>query len=101
MKSAEPSFFNTEPFGMSFSQPVEIPSFFWTYYVNSPENQRHGKISAYAHVNDSVPIKILNVDYPEKNKLPWREIKDLAGIPISTTHLRTRQQWLAASTSTT
>ena len=76
-------FFNTEPFGMNFSQPVEIPSFFWTYYVNSPENQRHGKISAYAHVNDSVPIKILNVDYPEKDSYHWREIKGLAGIPIS------------------
>ncbi len=75
--------FSTQVFSMTFSQPVELPSFFWSYYVISTSTPRHGTISVYRQANDTAPAKAFDVDYLEVKSYTWREITAFAGIPVS------------------
>jgi len=75
--------FGTSPYSMTFSQPVEIPSLFWTYYAAYPDVAKKGTISVYANAGDSTPVKTVELTYSDPAAYAWHGMTDFAGMQIS------------------
>ncbi len=75
--------FGIHPFSVSFDQPVEIPSLFWTYYVGGGGAPLVGKISAYRNAADTTAVKSVEINYQDEQGYVWREITGFTGLRIS------------------
>ncbi len=75
--------FGVTPYSMTFSRPVEIPSFFWTFYKRIDGAKMEGTISIYGKESDTKPLKSVELIYPDEKGYTWREVTAFAGIPIS------------------
>ena len=75
--------FGTVPFSVSFDRPVEISSLFWTYYVGGGGTPLVGKISAYRNVDDTTPVRSVEISYQEEQGYVWQEKTSFAGLLIT------------------
>ena len=69
--------FSTQTFSMTFSQPVEIPSLFWSYYYPGVTGGKVGSITVYKNADDTDPTKNTSLDYTEAAGYVWKETRDL------------------------
>jgi len=76
--------FAEPPCTMTFSQPVEIPSLYWTFYV-APTSPvlKNGTISVYRRATDTTPLKTVEVPYHDTRGYVWRKMTAFAGLTIS------------------
>jgi hypothetical protein len=72
--------FATTTFSMTFSQPVTIPSLFWTFYRGGPQN---GKIAVYEKADDSTPLTSIDLNSSDAVGYSWHELVDLAKYKIA------------------
>jgi hypothetical protein len=72
------------PCTMTFSRPIEIPSLFWTFY--EPATQpvlKNGTIAVFRNVDDTTPLKSVEVPYHDSQGYVWRQMTSFAGLKIS------------------
>jgi hypothetical protein len=76
--------FAERPCTMTFSQAVEIPSLFWTFY-EPPAHPvlKKGTIAVFRTVTDTKPLKSVEVPYQDAKGYVWRQITAFAGLAIS------------------
>lgn len=71
--------FGTSSFAMTFSRPVEIPSLFWTFYIPTT---KAGIISVYRRPGDRLPLKSVELSYPDTKGYVWRQLTGFDGLSI-------------------
>jgi hypothetical protein len=75
--------FGLAPMSMTFSQPVEIPSLFWTYYKQTPDAKSQGSISVYTAKDDAAPAKSVPLNYTDATGYVWYKQTEFEGMFIS------------------
>jgi hypothetical protein len=76
--------FAEKPCTMAFSKPVEIPSFFWTFYEPAAHPVlKNGTIAVFRSATDTKPLKTVEVPYHDAKGYVWRKITAFAGLKIS------------------
>lgn len=76
--------FAERPCTMTFSKPIEIPSLFWTFYEPATRPVlKNGTIAVFRNMDDTTPLKTVEVPYHDAEGYVWREITDFAGLKIS------------------
>jgi hypothetical protein len=76
--------FAERPLTMTFSRPIEIPSLFWTFY--EPPTRpvlKYGTIAVFRNVDDTTPLKSVEVPYHDAQGYVWRQLTAFAGLKIS------------------
>ncbi|HSY43520.1 MAG TPA: hypothetical protein VK811_06380 [Candidatus Acidoferrum sp.] len=72
------------PCTMTFSQPIEIPSLFWTFYEPATRPVlKNGTIAVFRNVADTTPLKSVEVPYHDARGYVWRQLTAFAGLKIS------------------
>lgn len=75
--------FGTSRYSMSFSKPVEISSFWWTYYLPYAFGAKKGSISVFKMRDDVIPLKSMELDYFDSRGYVWHEMTNFSGMLIS------------------
>jgi hypothetical protein len=75
--------FGTSRYSMTFSNPVEISSFWWTYYLPYTFASKKGAISVYKMRDDVVPLKSVELNYSDAKGYVWHEMTNFSGTAIS------------------
>lgn len=72
------------PCTMTFSRPIEIPSLFWTFYEPATRPVlKNGTIAVFRNVDDTTPLKSVEVPYHDTQGYVWRHLTIFAGLKIS------------------
>lgn len=72
------------PCTMTFSEPVEVPSLFWTFYEPATRPVlKNGTIAVFRNVADATPLKSVEVPYHDAQGYVWRQLTAFAGLKIS------------------
>jgi hypothetical protein len=75
--------FGTSRYSMTFSKPVEISSFWWTYYLPYTFGSKKGSVSVYKMRDDAVPLKSVELNYSDSKGYVWHEMTNFSGAAIS------------------
>jgi hypothetical protein len=75
--------FGTTHYSMTFSKPVEISSFWWTYYLPYTFGSKKGSISVYEKRDSVVPLKSVELNYSDSKGYVWHQMTNFSGTTIS------------------